>query len=70
MIEGYRRMTPAEKLARCGDLSMAVRQLAAARVRSEQPEANERDVLIRVASLLYPADLLKRAMEREHAGGT
>jgi hypothetical protein len=61
IIDGYRRMTPAEKLARCGDLSSAVRQLSAARIRAERPEANEREVQLRVAALLYPAELLKRA---------
>jgi hypothetical protein len=65
MIEGYRRMTPAEKLARCGDLSTAVRQLAAARIRAEHPEASERDIVIRVARLLYPVDLISRASSLE-----
>lgn len=62
MLEGYRRMTPAEKLARCGDLSSAVRQLSAARIRSEHPGADEREVTRRVAALLYPAELLDRAL--------
>ncbi len=69
MIEGYRRMTPAQKLARCGDMSTAVRQLAAARIRAEHPEASERDVLLRVAALLYPSDLLSRAVGSEVRGG-
>jgi hypothetical protein len=69
MVEGYRRMTPAQKLARCGDLSSAVRQLAATRVRAEHPEASEREVVLRVAALLYPADLMKRAVGWESAGG-
>ncbi len=62
LVEGYRRMSPAEKLARCGDLSASVRQLAAARIRAEHPRADEREVQLRVASLLYPADLLRRAV--------
>jgi hypothetical protein len=62
IIDGYRRMTPAEKLARCGDLSSAVRQLSAARIRAEHPEADEREVRVRVAALLYPAELLRRAV--------
>ncbi|MGO8996972.1 MAG: hypothetical protein ACLQVI_26960 [Polyangiaceae bacterium] len=61
MIEGYRRMTPAEKLARCGDLSSAVRQLSAARIRAEHPGAGEREIGLRVAALLYPAELMERA---------
>jgi hypothetical protein len=62
IVEGYRRMTPAEKLARCGDLSSAVRQLSAARIRQEHPDADDREVRVRVAALLYPAELLERAV--------
>jgi hypothetical protein len=62
IIEGYRRMTPAEKLARCGELSSAVRQLSAARIRQEHPGADDREVRVRVAALLYPAELLERAV--------
>ena len=62
MVDGYRRMLPAEKLARCGDLSSAVRQLSAARIRAEHPGADEREVRLRVAALLYPAELMKRAL--------
>jgi hypothetical protein len=43
-------------------LSSAVRQLAAARIRREHPGADEREIRIRVAALLYPSDLLKRAV--------
>lgn len=61
IMDGYRRMTPAEKLARCGDLSSAVRQLSAARIRREYPDADDREVRLRVAALLYPRELLMRA---------
>jgi hypothetical protein len=65
ILDGYRRMTPAEKLARCADLSTSVRQLAAARIRAENPGLTEREVLWRVAALLYPPELLERAARWE-----
>ena len=37
LLDGYRRMTPAEKLARVADLSAASRQMAAARIRQQHP---------------------------------
>jgi hypothetical protein len=61
ILDGYRRMTPAEKLARCADLSLAVRQLAAARIRTEHPQADDHEVRLRVAALLYPPELMMRA---------
>jgi DNA-directed RNA polymerase subunit L len=41
-----------------------VRQLSAARIRAEHPEADEREVRVRVAALLYPAELMRRALDR------
>ena len=35
LIEGYRRMTPAERLLRAFDMSKAVQQLALARIRAQ-----------------------------------
>jgi hypothetical protein len=64
IIEGYRRMTPAQKLARVFDLSLAVRQLSAARIRNEHPELDERTVQERVAELCYGPDLVRRALGR------
>jgi hypothetical protein len=61
ILDGYRRMTPAEKLARCGDLSLAVRQLSAARIRMEHPDADDHEIRLRVAALLYPRELVSRA---------
>ena len=61
LIAGYRRMTPAERLARACDLSLAVRQLALARLRSEHPSASERELQLRLAALTIDAETMRRA---------
>ncbi len=47
VIEGYRAMTPAQKLARVEDLRRVSLGLAEARIRREYPQASEREVLMR-----------------------
>lgn len=51
LIEGYRRMSPAQKLARVRGLTQAVQQLALARIRQQHPHADERELRLRLASL-------------------
>jgi hypothetical protein len=43
LIEGYRRMTPAQKLRRVEDLTRTVRQLALQDIRRRYPHADERN---------------------------
>lgn len=61
MIEGYRRMTPAEKLAKVAGLTNAARSLALARVRAQHPEAGSEEQVLRAASTWLDADLLEAA---------
>jgi hypothetical protein len=61
LLEGYRRMSPADKLAIVEDLNRATAQLAEARVRVQYPDATEREVCLRVASLRMGRDLMIRA---------
>lgn len=52
MIEGYRRMSPTEKLRRVLDLNRAVETLALARIRKQYgPDLSEREERLRLASL-------------------
>ena len=51
LIEGYRRMTPQQKMKRVSELSKAVQQLALARIRSQYGEIPEREMRLRLASL-------------------
>jgi hypothetical protein len=60
LLEGYRRMSPAEKLQRACDLSQATRQMAAARIRGMYPGADERQVRLRVAALTLGRDTMVR----------
>jgi hypothetical protein len=52
LIEGYRRMAPAEKLERVVALNRAVDQLARARIRAQYGEdLTERELRLRLAAL-------------------
>lgn len=62
LIEGYRRMTPWERLSRALSMSAALRELAEARIRATRgPDISEQEVRLRVASLSIPRDLMIRA---------
>jgi len=52
LLEGYRRMTPGERLLRAFDLSLAVQQLALSRIRAQYgPNLTEREERLRLAAL-------------------
>jgi len=62
LIEAYRRMSPAEKLAKVCDLNRTVRLLAEARLRATYgPEISEREVRLRLASLTVDRETMIRA---------
>jgi hypothetical protein len=60
LLEGYRRMTPSEKVRRACDLSLAARQMAASRIRLTYPDADEREVRLRVAALALGKETMMR----------
>ena len=62
LIEGYRRMSPAQKLARVQALTQAVQELALLDVRRRHPNADERELALRVASRWLEPDLMLRAL--------
>jgi hypothetical protein len=51
MLEAYRRMTPAQKIARVQALNETVLQMAAARLKKQYGEMSERELRLRLASL-------------------
>lgn len=52
MIEGYRRMTPEQKLRRVVELNRAAETMAAARLQAQYgPEIGERELRLRLAAL-------------------
>ncbi|HEY3414422.1 MAG TPA: hypothetical protein VGM51_15395 [Armatimonadota bacterium] len=61
LIEGYRRMSAAEKMRCVQQLNFTVWELAASSVRKMHPGADEREVALRVASRTIPADLMRKA---------
>jgi hypothetical protein len=56
-IEGWRQMTPAEKLETVAAISRATREMAAAGIRQRHPEAPPREVFLRLALLTLGRDL-------------
>jgi hypothetical protein len=61
LIEGYRKMSPSQKLERVRALTRAVQELALLDVRRRHPEADEREQELRVASRWIEPDLMVRA---------
>lgn len=51
LIEGYRRMTPAERLERVFELNHALEQLQRARITADYGDIPEREMRLRLASL-------------------
>ena len=60
LLEGYRRMTPAEKLRRACDLSQATREMAASRIRRMYPGADDTQVRLRIAALTLGRETMVR----------
>ena len=61
LVEGYRLMSPAQKMRRMESLNHGVQQLALARIRAQHPDADEEELKLRLASLWLPADLMRSA---------
>ncbi|MES1243019.1 MAG: hypothetical protein ABUT39_15490 [Acidobacteriota bacterium] len=62
LLEGYRRMTPQQKLARVMDLNRAAQEMAAARIRADYgPGLSERELRLRLASLWLDRETMIRA---------
>lgn len=61
LIEGYRKMSPSQKLERVRALTRAVQELALMDVRRRHPDADEREQALRVASRWLAPELMVRA---------
>ena len=61
MIEGMRKMTPAQKLRAIGSMGRFMKTAAFAEVRSRYPHATEHECWMRVISRSIPADLMLKA---------
>jgi hypothetical protein len=61
LVEGYRGMSPAQKLERVRALTRAVQALALADIRRRHPDADEREQALRLASRWIEPELMVRA---------
>ena len=61
LIEGYRKMSPAEKMDQVRRLTLAVQELALADIRRRYPEADAREQALRLASRWIEPSLMTRA---------
>jgi len=62
LLEGYRRMSPAEKFRRVTDLNATLEALAAARIRKTYGSSiSPRELRLRLASLHLDGDLMRKA---------
>jgi hypothetical protein len=62
LIEGYRQMTPAQKLARVVALNRAVEELATARLRATYGASmSEEERRLRLAALRHDAEFMTEA---------
>lgn len=61
LVEGYRRMSVAEKMARVRALTLAVQELALVDVRRAHPDADEREQALRLASRWLDPETMRRA---------
>lgn len=61
MIEGYRRMSPSDKLKRVRELTRGVQQMALLRLQRQYPDATPREHQMRLASLWIDDETMKKA---------
>jgi hypothetical protein len=61
LVEGYRRMSPSDKLRRVAALNCMVRALALADIRRRHPNASPRECALRLASRTLAPDLMRKA---------
>jgi hypothetical protein len=61
LIEGYRKMPVWRKLRQVQDLNRFVQQLALNDIRRRHPEADERELQLRLASRWIEPELMRKA---------
>lgn len=62
LLEGYRRMSPREKLERVMDLNRSAQEMAAARIRAQYgPDLSDRELRLRLAALWLDRETMVRA---------
>jgi len=59
-MEGWARMSPAEKMKRALELSETVRSAAKAGLRQQYPNASEQEIFLRLADLVLGPELARK----------
>jgi hypothetical protein len=68
MIEGFRSMSPAEKLQRVAALNRALIELSTARLRAQYgPHLTQRELGLRLAALRLDAETMRKAFKWDPA---
>ncbi|NUQ43413.1 MAG: hypothetical protein HUU32_18650 [Calditrichaceae bacterium] len=60
LMEGYRRMSPQQKLQRVSEMTRGVQQLALARIRKQYGALPERELRLRLAALWLDRETMMR----------
>lgn len=63
MIQGFREMSPTQKLARVMEMTLAIRQMAMMRIRKQYGAMSEREQRLRLASLWLDRETMKRVFD-------
>jgi len=63
VLEGYRKMTPGERLRRMSALTVDLRRLVVADVRRRHPNATKDEVRAELARRWLPPELAKRLID-------
>ena len=63
IVEGYRRMSPAEKIRCVDEMTKTVQQMALARIRRQYPNSSKREQQLRLASLWLDRETMIKAFE-------
>jgi hypothetical protein len=62
LLEAYRRMSPLQRLMKAMEMSRAVQELAAARIKAQYgPDLSERELRLRLAALWIDRETMVRA---------
>jgi hypothetical protein len=61
LIEGFRKMTPAQKLEIVSQLTRSVQELAMTDIRRRHPDADDRELALRLASRWLAPELMLAA---------
>ncbi len=60
IVEGYRNMTPQQKMKRVSELNKSIQQLALARIQKQYGNISELEQRLRLASLWLDKELMKK----------